>query len=624
MMERSPYSVYPPQPLPDFDLPPYLSNVRPQGSSSSAASFTPTSTVTNLKPIAISEPAAIARSRHVDSEHGLGDDVGHRQATPSIEREGLRERDVTFAKYDNASSLEHVTFAYGSVPRHLDSGPQRPDSGQNTSNRPQRHLSESQSSEESANSGRQHQRPIGLAKGTFVKLSSDDAPKPSLRKRTFVLLVIGITFLVFLIAGIALGIVLTRKSGNLETPSQPQPQNQTDTKDTSTTPRQVSKPYRSFEESGPVTAFAIAPDGSSVFTVSDSRRRDFTISQWDARADESVTTRGVIRSYSGGHNTTVTAIHMSLDGRWMFSGDASGRVFAWNITTSEKPIPINPTPLATLASVHSLQSTDKTLYISGADRTNTPFFQILNITDISLPTIPNPTQPTNTTLTFHYDLTPAPGSSRIYWSDGSGTLTYLSSSSPDPVTLQIPNASQNMIPGNSTTTHLSTTRDQVYISTPDLLISWNVYATPPTFFAARWDDSSAIRYIPGSLPPLPTTPQQHITQSLVSSDGQYILAAVEGSNEIRMWNYGPLTGNLYPVRNFTGHDGRITHMQMSPDGRYLYSGGEDGRVRMWKITESSTFTKNPVSGAGRVGNLLIIGWQRMGLLAVFCLVAFAM
>ncbi|XP_057970373.1 WD repeat-containing protein YMR102C [Malania oleifera] len=52
-----------------------------------------------------------------------------------------------------------------------------------------------------------------------------------------------------------------------------------------------------------------------------------------------------------------------------------------------------------------------------------------------------------------------------------------------------------------------------------------------------------------------------------------------------------LTG-LYSGQEIHGHDGYIWTMKFSPDGQYLASGGEDGIVRIWRVTLADASYKN--------------------------------
>lgn len=44
--------------------------------------------------------------------------------------------------------------------------------------------------------------------------------------------------------------------------------------------------------------------------------------------------------------------------------------------------------------------------------------------------------------------------------------------------------------------------------------------------------------------------------------------------------------NGYPMKEFVGHSGAVRSITLSPDGRYLASGGEDQSIIMWKISET--------------------------------------
>ncbi|MDX1437446.1 MAG: hypothetical protein R3335_11575, partial [Anaerolineales bacterium] len=57
-------------------------------------------------------------------------------------------------------------------------------------------------------------------------------------------------------------------------------------------------------------------------------------------------------------------------------------------------------------------------------------------------------------------------------------------------------------------------------------------------------------------------------------------AIVGGSDgTLILWNLE--TGEA--IRKHSGHDGTVTHVVFTPDGRFAYSTGFDGVVRIWPI-----------------------------------------
>lgn len=57
--------------------------------------------------------------------------------------------------------------------------------------------------------------------------------------------------------------------------------------------------------------------------------------------------------------------------------------------------------------------------------------------------------------------------------------------------------------------------------------------------------------------------------------------------------YAELTA-LYSGQEIRAHKGLIWTMKFSPDGQYLASGGEDGVVRIWRVTSADASTNYPI------------------------------
>ena len=68
-------------------------------------------------------------------------------------------------------------------------------------------------------------------------------------------------------------------------------------------------------------------------------------------------------------------------------------------------------------------------------------------------------------------------------------------------------------------------------------------------------------------------------------------------NRMKVWQnkkrYAELTA-LYSGQEIRAHKGLIWTMKFSPDGQYLASGGEDGVVRIWRVTSADASSNYPI------------------------------
>ena len=63
----------------------------------------------------------------------------------------------------------------------------------------------------------------------------------------------------------------------------------------------------------------------------------------------------------------------------------------------------------------------------------------------------------------------------------------------------------------------------------------------------------------------------------ISPDGRYVLSG--GWRSIDLWD----ATNGRKIRTFKGHSGNVTCLAFSPDGRYALSGGDDSTLVLWRV-----------------------------------------
>ena len=80
----------------------------------------------------------------------------------------------------------------------------------------------------------------------------------------------------------------------------------------------------------------------------------------------------------------------------------------------------------------------------------------------------------------------------------------------------------------------------------------------------------------------------------ITTDKQYLAAG--GNPHIRLFEINN-SSNQNPILSLEGHTGNVTSLGFQRNGRYLYSGSEDGTVKIWDL-RSPTFSRSFDAKAG--------------------------
>lgn len=74
----------------------------------------------------------------------------------------------------------------------------------------------------------------------------------------------------------------------------------------------------------------------------------------------------------------------------------------------------------------------------------------------------------------------------------------------------------------------------------------------------------------------------------ITTDKQYLAAG--GNPHIRLFEINN-SSNQNPILSLEGHTGNVTSLGFQRNGRYLYSGSEDGTVKLWDL-RSPTYSRS--------------------------------
>ena len=74
-------------------------------------------------------------------------------------------------------------------------------------------------------------------------------------------------------------------------------------------------------------------------------------------------------------------------------------------------------------------------------------------------------------------------------------------------------------------------------------------------------------------------PDSQINAIEISPDKQYIVAA--GNPHARLFDIN--SSNPNPLYSYDGHTGNVTSVGFHRDGRWMYTGSEDGCIKIWDL-----------------------------------------
>ena len=286
---------------------------------------------------------------------------------------------------------------------------------------------------------------------------------------------------------------------------------------------------------GPVTAVAIAPDGSWLATTSS----DGTLRIWDAAT-------GQPRATLTGHENPVTAVAIAPDGSWLATTSSDGTLRIWDAATGQ--------PRATLTG-HENPVTAVAIAPDGSWLATGSDYGTVQIWDAA-------TRQHRATLTGHVGVVAAVAIAP----DGSWLATGGSDR-----TVRIWDAATRQHRAT-----LTSRADQVTAVAAEVAA---VAIAPDGSWLATGGSDGAVRIWDAATRQHRATLTGHagvVAAVAIAPDGSW-LATGGVDRTARIWDMATRQSRA----TLTGHVGRVAAVAIAPDGSWLATGGSDGTVRIW-------------------------------------------